>query len=559
MGYALPAESDDVRTTAHKLFRFGAAASAALVLLLLAGTADLIVNYMRAARWVDHTAEVIGEIRGTRGLLSGSQELSGTALQMKIRSIQEQFDHVARLVADNPRQQADLAQFRSMFPAGSANRTTLSAEDIAAANAILDRMQRQEDRLLVSRVAVQSSLTRYAAAAAGGLCALLLALGIVTGCALRRELRRRARAEAELVRDKEELTRYTEELARVSAGSKLIQAARDEEQLHKIVEQVMRELIPGSRGYFALVGAATETVEICGVWGYDAAPAAFLPADCMALQLGTPTHRRNPVIPIDCAHAREKHGDHLCLPVHSANGHMGVLHVATSDKLSEKRIHVISVFAAHIGLGLTNLRMREALRQQSVRDSLTGVYNRRHFDEMLRREMSAAARHSVPLAVLMLDVDHFKRLNDTQGHAAGDDALLGVARLLTHCFRESDVICRYGGEEFGVILPGSTLEQAYARAEFCRGIVESAQLQSAGRNLGSITVSIGVAISTEFTDPQEIVRAADAALYQAKRMGRNSTWACTNEQMPFPRVPSSAVRQPWHSHDESPSLPIALA
>jgi diguanylate cyclase (GGDEF)-like protein len=121
------------------------------------------------------------------------------------------------------------------------------------------------------------------------------------------------------------------------------------------------------------------------------------------------------------------------------------------------------------------------------------------------------------------------------------------------------VICRYGGEEFGLILPGSTLEQAYARAEFCRDIVESTQLQSAGRSIGTVTVSIGVAVSTEFSDPLQIVRAADAALYQAKRMGRNGTWACTNASMPFPCVPTSAIQHPWHSHEESPALPIATA
>lgn len=548
-----------MRTNAHKLFRAGATASAVLVLLLLAGMANLLVNYVHATRWVNHTCEVIEEIRGTRALLGGTQVLSSGPFQIKMRSIREQFDQVAALVSDNPGQQPNITQFRAIFPADATGKAGLSADDITNANRILDRMQRQEDRLLLDRVAVQARVTRYAALATGGFCVLLLSIGIVTGLALRRELRRRARAEAELVRDKDELTRYTEELARVAAGSKLIQAARDEQQLHKLVEQIMRELVPSSRGYFALVGSPSEAVEICGVWGYDAPPPSFVPSDCMALQLGTPTHRRNSVIPIDCAHAHDKHGDHLCLPVHSANGNLGVLHVATADKLSEKRIHVISVFAAHVGLGLTNIRMREVLRLQSVRDSLTGLYNRRYFDETLRREIAAAVRHGVPLAVLMLDVDHFKRLNDTQGHAAGDDALAGVARLLTNCFRESDVICRYGGEEFGLLLPGSTLEQAYARAEFCRSIIESAQLQSGGKNLGLLTVSIGVAVSTEFSDPVQIVRAADAALYQAKRMGRNSTWACTSTTAPFPSVPSSAVQHPWHQHDDSPGLPIATA
>lgn len=548
-----------MRTTAHKLFRLGVSCSAGLILLLLTGTAILIVDYLDAAHWVDHTTQVITEIRSTHGMLPGTQALSGSVLDVRLSTVLDQFGRVASLTSDNQRQQANVAEFRSVFLAGSSRKTAVTADDIASANAILDRMQHQEENLLVHRVARQSQITRWGAFAATGLCSALLAVGLIAGFALRRELRRRAEAEAALVRDKEELTRYTEELARVSAGSKLIQAARDEAQLYKTVEQVMRELIPGSRGYFALLGIPDGAIEICGAWGYQTRPATFTPDDCMALQLGTAAHRRNSIMPVECAHARGEQGDQLCVPVHGASGYMGVLHVATSEGLSDKRIQVISVFAAHLGLGLTNIRMRDSLRQQSVRDALTSVFNRRYFDETLRREMSAATRHGVPLAVLMIDVDYFKRLNDTHGHTAGDDALKGVARFLMTCFRESDVICRYGGEEFGIILPGSTLEQAYTRAEFCRGTIASARMQSDGRGLGMITISIGVAVSTEFGDPLHLVRAADAALYQAKRMGRNVTWTCTNTTVSFPSLPGAAAQKPWLAEDDGATLAIVGA
>lgn len=547
------------KTTAHKLFHIGALCSALLILLLLAGTADLIVGYRHAAAWVDHTTQVITEIRATRGLLTGTRPLSGSVLQVKVSTILDQFDRVAALTGDNPRQVPNVAEFRSIFFNGPARKPALTDADVASATTVLDRMQHQEENLLVKRVALQTQITRWGFLAGASLCCALLTIGLLTAFGLRRELGRRARAEAALVRDKEELTRYTAELAQVSAGSKLIQAARDERQLHRVVEQVMRELVPASVGYFAVIADPNDPVEICGAWGYDTPPAPFFPAECMALQLGTPIHRRNGVIHIDCAHEQDAGRDHLCIPVHGASGHMGVLHVAAREQLSDKRIDVISVFAGHVGLGLSNLRMREALRQQSVRDSLTGLSNRRYFDDSLRREMAAANRHGVPLSVVLLDVDYFKQLNDTQGHTAGDHALHGIARILTSSFREGDVVCRYGGEEFSLILPGTSVDQAWSRAEFCRTVIESANLQSGGRSLGSVTVSMGIAGSGEFGTPQEIIRAADAALYHAKRTGRNAAWICSDLPTALPTIPATAIHANWRALEEGVALPIPVA
>jgi diguanylate cyclase (GGDEF)-like protein len=207
-------------------------------------------------------------------------------------------------------------------------------------------------------------------------------------------------------------------------------------------------------------------------------------------------------------------------------------------------VESIGLFAAQVTLGLTNLRMREALRSQSVRDPLTGLFNRRYFDETLQREIASYRREGTPLSILMLDLDHFKKVNDSYGHAAGDDALRALGRLMRTSFRESDVICRYGGEEFAVVLLNSDLDSAYAKAESFRRQVEQTDLGSNGRDMGRMTASVGVACCTEFDFPDQLVQASDAALYQAKRMGRNSTFVCSGRAGVLPAVKPPTPGEP---------------
>jgi diguanylate cyclase (GGDEF)-like protein len=157
---------------------------------------------------------------------------------------------------------------------------------------------------------------------------------------------------------------------------------------------------------------------------------------------------------------------------------------------------------------------------QAVRDPLTGLYNRRYMQEFLDRELHLARRKRRPLAVMMLDLDYFKRYNDNFGHSAGDQALAAVGETLLRCVRAEDVVCRYGGEEFALILPECSLRQATVRAEeICRRIRENRALPD---QPGVLTVSIGVAAFDETTDRVDLLlKFADDALYQAKGAGRD--------------------------------------
>jgi len=178
--------------------------------------------------------------------------------------------------------------------------------------------------------------------------------------------------------------------------------------------------------------------------------------------------------------------------------------------------------AEQMSLAFANLMLRETLKYQSVRDPLTGLFNRRHMEESLERELHRAARNSKPVAVLMIDLDHFKRLNDSVGHEAGDVLLRELGSLLGSSIRGGDIACRYGGEEFLIILVDCALEPACQRAEVLKEQVRNMQIHHRGQTLHQVTVSIGVAAFPDHgTSAQQIINLADKALYKAKASGRN--------------------------------------
>lgn len=181
--------------------------------------------------------------------------------------------------------------------------------------------------------------------------------------------------------------------------------------------------------------------------------------------------------------------------------------------------HLLAQLAA---LVLDNAQLRESLHQQAIRDPLTGLFNRRYLEVTLERETRRATRNQQPLGIIMLDIDHFKRFNDTFGHAAGDLLLAELGRFLQRHIRGEDIACRYGGEEFTLILPNASLEVTRQRAELLRTAIHHLHLEFDGQPLGAVTLSLGVAI---FPQPgrsiDAIVQAADEALYAAKRGGRN--------------------------------------
>lgn len=186
----------------------------------------------------------------------------------------------------------------------------------------------------------------------------------------------------------------------------------------------------------------------------------------------------------------------------------------------------INLVAERIGVTLSGISLREDLQRFSYEDALTGLKNRRYFDQLFEHETAVALRKCAPLSLLLLDIDHFKRFNDTHGHEAGDFALQAFASILKTRFRGSDIVCRYGGEEFVVILPGSDIAGARERAEDLREAARKEPVVFEGNSLGHLTISIGVANWPDSTgEPGQLLKLADEMLYRAKKGGRDTVEA----------------------------------
>jgi diguanylate cyclase (GGDEF)-like protein len=221
---------------------------------------------------------------------------------------------------------------------------------------------------------------------------------------------------------------------------------------------------------------------------------------------------------------------YLCLPLLAQVETLGLLYVmdglpkndAADEVRMKEKSRLVKILADNIGLGIANLKLRESMRNLSIRDPLTALYNRRYMEEALAQEQHRTTRNDAQLAVIMIDIDHFKAFNDNHGHDGGDAILRELGRFFKKHVRGSDIACRYGGEEFVLILSPSTAEGALQRAEKIRKAASLLSIQHAGQHLGAITLSMGVAVFPgHAAEATAIVKAADVALYRAKSGGRN--------------------------------------
>ena len=286
------------------------------------------------------------------------------------------------------------------------------------------------------------------------------------------------------------------------------------------------KIFPSRRGAIALFNSSRSLVEVAGQWHDCQLPMkAFEAESCWALRTGHPHLVLAGDTTARCGHALGVTDTYFCVPVLAQGEALGILHIQATDvdpQLGEAELSFNTTFAAQIGLSVANIRLRDALREQSIKDPLTGLYNRRYLQEMLDREIRRSIRSEQHLGILMLDLDHFKKFNDTYGHEAGDAVLRETASFLVRSIRTEDFVCRFGGEEFVVVLPTADLRAAKARAERIRSKLRDLVVMHDGRSLGAITASIGVAaIPNHGTTGKELLQSADTALYRAKREGRD--------------------------------------
>lgn len=333
----------------------------------------------------------------------------------------------------------------------------------------------------------------------------------------------------------EELQSRTRELDRLNEMSEMLQACMDVREASSLISQFAGLLFPKESGTVYLINPSRDMMEPATGWGECTfATSTFTPDSCWALRRGR-IHTFEPGAGSpSCLHVGPKNiHSYLCVPMLAQGDSLGVLHIRKSPRVSagidgqtalwtkaERRIAV--AMSDHIGLAFANLRLRDTLRNQSIHDPLTGMYNRRFVEEWLRKELSRATRTKEPLSIVMFDLDHFKSFNDTFGHEGGDLILRAIGDFLPSQIRSGDIASRLGGEEFAILLPGSTTEAAATRTEAIRQGVQHLLVKQGSQPLGRVTFSAGISTFPIHGDSaDQLLRAADQALYQAKAAGRN--------------------------------------
>lgn len=540
----------------------------AVLLLLVVGASVIFVarQFIDSARWVSHTHATIEQITAIysrvkdvesaqRGYVLTGEVDYLAQLQLAKPEIAVRANDVVTLVQDNTAQEERAMQLATLserriaisdevvrlyqqegFERAQREIATNHGKDVMSQIAQLTHtMEAEERRLLVARDAASDrSATRLQVAAVLGIGLSLVLIGIVFRWMVgENRVRRRAEQQAAASRQQlagsvEELRLAGDRLHELRRGASMLQSCRSVEEAMGVARQSFLHLFPDVAGAIYLTRASQNLTELRVSWGDVPCPPAqvMAPNDCWAVRRGQPYAVNDNRAETVCGHV---HADPAmpvfstnCLPLVARGETLGLVHLCGPDGRAVENAEIALAATEQLSLALSNLQLQESLRVQSIRDPLTGLFNRRYLEESLEREIARCVRRNMPMSVLMLDLDHFKRFNDSHGHDGGDALLAQFGRLLDSLCRSEDIACRFGGEEFTMILPEAGIDVARTRAEAIRVATSELQVMHLRRNLGPVTCSIGVASFPLHAETGAmLVKAADAALYRAKAEGRD--------------------------------------
>lgn len=374
----------------------------------------------------------------------------------------------------------------------------------------------------------------------------------ITGLGLAALVSERRGAETELIKanqklelSRDELEEHNRRMFLLNQMGELLQSCATFEEAYTIIGPLGQKLFSEETGALYIINNSRNMVEAATTWGtLPVEQDTFALDDCWALRLGR-THiykSDNNVINLICPHLKNRLPVFsLCIPMTAQGDTMGILHLRSQSRgqaqtgeeqlyLTEAKQQLAMTMADSVVLALANLKLRISLRDQAIRDPLTGLFNRRYLEETLDREFNRAARMKRSVGVIMLDLDHFKLFNDTFGHEAGDVLLRKLGIFLKQHLRGGDIACRYGGEEFALILPEMSPGNLLRRAEQLREGIKHLSVPYQGQDLSTLTMSLGIAMfPTHGTTGLRVLNAADAALYEAKGQGRDRVVAASSD------------------------------
>ncbi|AMV12990.1 diguanylate cyclase [Legionella pneumophila] len=323
-----------------------------------------------------------------------------------------------------------------------------------------------------------------------------------------------------------ELQKKNEQITLLVEMSDIMLACGSQEELSDVMAKYSQRLLQFSSVYLFIMHPSKNYLEKAASWGNPQPhDLTFTPEQCWAIRLGRIHYAGSSRIELMCSHtmfAEQPELSLLCVPLMAQNDIYGLLYLEVGLEFDENQQLLITAFAELTALALANVRLRENLRYQSIRDPLTGLYNRRYLEDFLFKQLHQAERTKASFAILMLDLDHFKKINDTFGHDAGDLVLKELGQILNSDIRLGDIAARYGGEEFVLLLYDIDAQAAKMKAENLRSAISNLQVKYGAQPVGQITASIGISVyPDDAKSPAELIEAAAKALYQAKNKGRN--------------------------------------
>ncbi|PZQ48858.1 MAG: hypothetical protein DI551_00560 [Micavibrio aeruginosavorus] len=531
----------------------------AFVLILSVG-ASVYANFRQMnieKQRVDHTYEVMDALQNAISYLKDVQGASRgyviTGLEeylapyyIALPKVDENIETLEVLISDNPEQIKRSKLLHALVDArmAIAEQTvdTYKKEGQAKAFAMIKsgagKREMDEIRVIVAEMinteqnllnlrktatATSSRLTLIAGSFGIVVCITILAavFSLIHG-----EARRRERTESSLRDAFKEMERISQETQLVGNLGDYLRGCRSDQEAYHIITNNMPQIFPGTSGTIAIFNNSRNLLQTVLRWGeLPGVIQEFEPDSCWALRQGRMHYYMgDKKIPM-CEHIHniDESNYTICLPMQAQGQTIGQLFIAGHNfkDLGDSQILRVRSVGEQVSLALANIYLQRALKEQSIKDPLTRLFNRRYLEETLAREFARSQRNEKPLSVLIMDIDFFKKVNDTYGHEAGDEVLIAFANMLQTKIRKEDIACRLGGEEFVLVMPEMSLERAAERAEDICATARKLAIKFQKHTI-SVTVSIGVAefpIHGQATD--ELLHNADLCLYKAKREGRD--------------------------------------